>query len=62
MVEAAQDDPDIRKNTFLLLLGDPKAFPGQIDYIVTPVGSGSALGSPGVYFTHTRYKILVSEL
>jgi len=33
-------------NTLQLLLGDPKAIPGQIRYIIPPAGSGSAPGSP----------------
>ena len=33
-------------NTPQLLLGDPKAFPGQNRYIIPPAGSGSASGSP----------------
>jgi len=38
-----KENPDIplASDTFLLLLGDPKVFPGQKEYIILPVSSGS---------------------
>lgn len=33
-------------NTFQLLLGDHKASPGQMGFIIPPASSGSTLGSP----------------
>jgi len=46
--QAKQSTPDVplSSNSFQLLLGDPKVFPGQMRYAIPPACSGSTPGPP----------------
>ncbi|MEQ2172094.1 hypothetical protein GOODEAATRI_017494 [Goodea atripinnis] len=45
-VQEGTPDISLPSNSLQLILGDPKAFPCRRGYIVPPVSSGSASGSP----------------
>ncbi len=57
--QAKQGSPDfpLPRSIFQLLLGDPKAFPSKMRYVISPVCSGSTLGALTGWMENLQRKV-----